>query len=66
MNLDWQNLAALVVVLVAALFVTRQLWRAMTSDKPLACSGCRSCGPKDAADEKLISIEPLQSKAKAR
>jgi hypothetical protein len=65
MNLDWQNLAALAVVLVAAVFVTRQLWRAMTSDKPLACSGCSSCGPKE-AEGKLISIEPLQSKAKTQ
>jgi hypothetical protein len=63
MNLDWQNFAALAVVLVAAVFLTRRLWRAMASGKPLACSGCRSGGPKDSAEE-LISVEPLSSATK--
>ncbi len=65
MSLDWQNFAALAVVLLAAVFLTRRLWRAMSSGKPLACNGCRSSGPKDAA-EKLISIEPMPSAMKTK
>jgi hypothetical protein len=58
MNLDWQNLAALTLVLLAAVFLTWRLGRAITSGKPFACRECKSSGPKDAA-AKLISLEPL-------
>jgi hypothetical protein len=56
MNLDWQNLAALAVVLLAAVFLTWKLGRAITSGKPSACTGCKSSGVKDAAT-KLISLD---------
>jgi hypothetical protein len=61
MNLDWQNLAALTLVLLAAIFLTWRLKRAITSDKPLACSGCESRSPSDAG-VKLISLGPAPPK----
>ena len=65
MNLDWQNLAALTLVLLAAVFLTWKLGRAITSGKPFGCTGCKSSGRKDAA-AKLISIEPPPATKKLR
>ena len=40
---DWQNVAAPLVVAVAALFVGRNLWRSFGSKKSGSCGSCGSC-----------------------
>ena len=40
---DWQNVAAQLVVAVAALFVGRNLWRSFGSKKSGSCGSCGSC-----------------------
>jgi len=43
MTLSWQNLAALVVVATACLYLTRLAWMSLARKKDGACGGCGTC-----------------------
>ena len=55
MILDWQNLAALGLVVSAAVYV---VWRLIRAVRRRGASGCGSCPACPANQTPLISIDP--------
>jgi hypothetical protein len=53
----WQNVLVLCLVIGAAVYVGRRLWRWLTSKKPTGCWYCSHCSspPKK---KRPLSIEP--------
>ena len=57
MNVDWQNLAAVCIVLAAAACLLRHLLRVGTRKKPPGCGACAECDVPARKDQ-LLSIDP--------
>jgi hypothetical protein len=55
MNLDWQNVAVIVVVAVATGYLARAGWQTFSRKRAAACGGCSKCPATDAA-AKLVEI----------
>jgi len=43
MQLDWQTAAVLVIVALAAIYISRLAWLTLARKKAAACGGCKSC-----------------------
>ena len=64
MQLDWQNVAVLVIVAGAAIYVSRLAWLTLARKKTAACGGCKSCaadGVKQVGP--VIEIAPLGTRS---
>jgi hypothetical protein len=59
MNLDWQNLAALLVVAAAGVYLARVAWQSIARRKAAGCASCGSC-PSGTSEKQpqLFGIEP--------
>lgn len=57
MNIGWQELVAFALVVAAAIYLTRRLWRVARGKQPTGCGTCPSC-PAASNSEQLISIDP--------
>ncbi len=53
----WQDIVVLSLIAVAAAYVVRRVWRAITGRKQPGCASCSAC-PQPPADQNLISIDP--------
>ena len=56
MNIDWQNVVTLGLVIVAACYVVRRLWRTAGGKRPAGCPACSDC-PDAHARKPLVSID---------
>jgi len=66
MNLDWQNITAILIVAGSLGYVAWRLWRAGTSKKGPRCAGCAACGPGVRQEQQLVSVEPPSERSDAR
>ncbi len=53
----WQNLLVFGIVVGAAAYVARRVWRWATSKKATGCWSCSGC-PKLRRSARLISLDP--------
>ncbi|HVX09820.1 MAG TPA: hypothetical protein VHC22_01335 [Pirellulales bacterium] len=59
MNFDWQNLAALTVVVAAAAYVVGRAWRLLSVGRSVTgCGQCASCPGHRVAGRQLVSLSP--------
>ncbi|MBL9122040.1 MAG: hypothetical protein JNG90_00295 [Planctomycetaceae bacterium] len=59
---DWQNIAALGVVLLAVLYVARQAWLKLARRAAPGCGSCGSCAAAEKPQEtQVIGVETLLS-----
>ncbi len=59
MEITWQDIAALLLVAVAAIYLLRGLWRLGASRTLTGCTGCKGC---PAAKKPLTSLQPIRRK----
>jgi hypothetical protein len=61
MTFDWQNVAALAIVLTAAVYLIRRAWRTVAKKRAGGCGACGSCpaGSADATAKTLVQLQPL-------
>ena len=69
MDLGWQDILALALVAVAAIYVAYRAWRVLTRKRTTGCdTGCSTCpqsDPKSTSEAKpFVSIERLTTKSK--
>jgi len=57
MSTTWQDIVAILLIVVAAVYVLRRIWHAVTGRQKSGCAGCSAC-PQPPADQDLISIDP--------
>jgi len=57
MSTTWQDIVALLLISVAALYVIRHIWRAITGRRPAGCASCSACSARP-PDQNLISLDP--------
>jgi len=56
---DWQNIAALGVVLLAVLYVARQTWLKFSRRAVPGCGSCGSCPAEKPREPEIISPDTL-------
>jgi hypothetical protein len=56
MSLDWQNIIALVVVVVAAIYLARRSWQTLLR-KGSRCGGCAGCSSQKATSQAVVTID---------
>lgn len=57
MNFDWQNMAAVAVVLAAATYLARRGWRQFAARRPITgCSHCSSCSNGAQGERPFVSL----------
>jgi hypothetical protein len=64
LNLGWQDLIALSVVLAAAAYLARLAWRAVVGTRESTCgTGCARCSARTAGSstvpEEVVAIGPI-------
>jgi hypothetical protein len=65
MQFGWQELVALMVVALAAGYLTRRAWRLVSGKKSGGCGTCSSCGTTSTnPNGEVISIESLVESGK--
>jgi len=63
MTLDWQNIAAGLLVLASLAYLARQAWRTMAHKQAGGCGGgCRGCGQATSAsaEPQVIPLDALK------
>jgi hypothetical protein len=62
-----QDILVILIVLVAAAFLVRRMWQAMTKRRSGACGACSNCPSNSAAKTPaLVNISPSISHATAQ
>jgi len=58
MTFDWQNLAALAIVLSAVAYLVRRTWRTVAKKRAGGCGACGSCpaGTESATAKPLVQL----------
>jgi hypothetical protein len=62
MNLGWQDITAIGLVLAAGAYFGRCLWRLGAVDKPPSCAGCNECSSDKPNTAKLVTLDPPAKK----
>jgi hypothetical protein len=57
MNLTWQDLTALGIVVAAVLYLLVRVWRRRDSKRSPGCSGCPGCGSGE-GEKPLVTLDP--------
>ena len=57
MNIDMQNVAVLCVIVAAAIYVIRRVFRIGRNKKAATCGACGQC-PAATSEKQLISLDP--------
>lgn len=55
MNLGWQDITAVAIVVATVAYVTRRIWRTGKLGKAPPCASCSACGP---SRRQLVSLKP--------
>jgi hypothetical protein len=65
MNVEWQSVAALAIVLCAALYIARRAYLAVVHRRQAACgSGCSSCpATEQLAGPTVVDVQTLSESA---
>jgi hypothetical protein len=64
MDFDWQNLVALTLVLVAAVYLVRCLWRRSGAKNAGCCASCAGCSAVHQTEQQLLTLQPLSKQRK--
>ncbi|MEN6493236.1 MAG: FeoB-associated Cys-rich membrane protein [Thermoguttaceae bacterium] len=64
MDFDWQNLVALTLVLVAAVYLVRCLWRRSGTKNSGCCASCAGCSAAHQSEQQLLTLQPLSNQRK--
>lgn len=66
MAIDWQNLAALALVLTSVFYLVWRFWWRRTRVDSGGCSSCAGCSFGGGQEPELVSLESSPSKNAAR
>jgi hypothetical protein len=61
MTFDWQNVAALAIVLTAAVYLVRRVWKSVAKKRAGGCGACGSCpgGSSSPAGKTLVQLKTV-------
>jgi hypothetical protein len=62
MHLDWQNLAVLLAVLSAGVYLGRAAWQSLARRKTAACGGCGNCSQASVPTQ-IVGTDALSQSA---
>ena len=57
MNITWQDLLAVAIVMAAVAFLGRAVYRMLFAGKS-ACGGCGTCSSADSKTPPLVALDP--------
>ena len=57
MSTTWQDIVAILLITVAAIYVIRRIWYSITGRRKPGCADCSACS-RPPTDQDLISIDP--------